>query len=117
MIFIYFKIWLKVVKKNVTYKYLSIALIVFLFSLFTTYLFTDRNIIFSIIIIYVFISTILFGRLFIFYKRLLDTDTYDSIKLMPIHSLLGLLIYNQNPLDIFIIFPILILLKISDIKK
>lgn len=111
------KVWLKVVRKNVTYKYLSIILIFFLFSLLTIYLLTDRNIIFSIVIIYFFISAILFGRLFIFYKRLLESNTYDLIKLKPIPPLLGLLIYNQNLTDIVILLPLLIYIKLRIIKK
>ena len=107
-------VWFKIVRKKITYKYLSIMFMVFLLSLITTYLLTDRNIFLSIIIIYVFISAILFGRLFIFHKRLLESNTHDLIKLKPIHPLLGLLIYNQNPLDIFIIFPILIYIQIKN---
>jgi hypothetical protein len=113
MILTYFKIWLKVIKKCITFKYLSIVILVFLPSLFLIYLLLGKNILTSLIGLFILVIIILFVRLFIFYKKIIDLGLFNSLKLKPVDPLFGLLIYNRNPADIFILLPILIYIKIK----
>lgn len=114
---IYFKIWSKVIRKFITFKYLSVITLIFFLSLFFIYLFIGKSIINSLIILFVLISIDSSVRLALFYKKLINLNLYDLIKLKPIDPLIGLLIYNHNPLDIVILFPVLIFIKFKNYKK
>ncbi len=103
MIFTYFKIWLKVVSKKITLKYLAILSVSIILSLF----------LFNIVLIFLLIIIIQSFRLFIFYKHIEEDELFYTLKLKPVNPIFGLLIYNQNPLDIFILIPILFYLKIK----
>lgn len=108
-----FLIWFKVIKKYITFKYLSILTFVFLLSLFFINTLTGGNIILSFVILIIIITILVLTRLLLFYKKITDLKLYYIFLLKPANPLFGLLIYNRNPLDIFIIFPILIYINIK----
>lgn len=113
----YLKIWLKVVRKYVTFKYLSITISIFFLCLFFTNLLFGRNMTTSLIILLTVTIIFIFIRLLLFYKRMVNSESYCLLKLKPINPLFGVLVYNKNPLDIFILLPILLYLKIKDFKQ
>lgn len=112
-----FSTWLKVIKKYVNIKVFAIVTIEYIFYFSLVHFFVTRGVILSLLISYVLISSRLFVQLFYYYKRLLESDQYNLILLKPIDPPLGLLVYNHNPADVFIILPILIYIKIKNYKK
>lgn len=116
MIVNYFKIWIRVVRENSSLKlgYVNIEYI-FLYILFL--ITTNFRIVFSISIflIYVLVKVIL--RFVDSYKSLIANGTMDEMLTKPIDPLLGILISKPNLSDILILIPILIYIKIKNLKK
>ncbi|EKE04852.1 MAG: hypothetical protein ACD_19C00429G0012 [uncultured bacterium] len=117
MIFKFIKIWFKVVRDKISFKYLSQTLIFCFISLILIYFLINRNFSLSIFCLFILIATLLVIRLILFYKELVNLKIYDLILLKPIDPLFSLIVYNRNPADIIILLPILIYLKIKNIKS
>lgn len=116
MIFKYFKIWFNVVKKYVTIKYSLISIVTLFMSFASFYFLFSKNIINGILFSIILIDIILAIRFALNYNKIISSGLYDSIKLKPLHPIFTVLIYNRNPLDIFILLPILVYLKITNYK-
>ena len=116
MVFKYFTIWFKVVKKYATIKYSLISIATLFISFISFYLLFSKNIINGLLFLIILIDVILTIRFVLNYNKIVSFGLYDSLKLKPLDPIFTLLIYNRNPLDIFILFPILIYLKIINYK-
>ena len=112
----YIKIWISVVKKYTDLKCISLFLVEFFVYILIIYLVIE-NINLSVIVSILLITIRLFVQLYYFYKKLVDLNQYNLILLKPIDPLFGLLVFNHNPIDILILLPILIYIKIKNYKK
>lgn len=108
----YLKIWTKVIKDTIDAKSLSFNLSICLVSYFAIYLMTDKNNVTSIILFILGIIVWQSIKLFIFYKELTANNQYDFVLLKPIHPLFGIILYHKDPLDIIVLIPVLLFLKI-----
>lgn len=112
MILTYFKIWLRVVSKTINFKLLSKFLAEHLVIFFVIYYFTNYDLFFSFISLLILMIIRSAIRIVFFYKKLIQSDSYDLILLKPIHPLVGLIIYNRNPADILFLLLVLIYIKL-----
>lgn len=112
-----FKIWLKVVKKNLNLRTVVIFFIKHLIVFLVLYFLFSYNIILSFILLIFLIIVMSATRLFLFYKKLISSDSFDQILLKPIDPILGLIVYQRNIADIVILLPILIFIKFKNKKQ
>ena len=118
----YIKIWLSTVKKYTSLKSFLKMLLEYIFYFLIIYLFFAKNISLSLIYSIFLVAIRSSFQLFLFYKKLVDSDHYHLILLKPLDPIMGLLIYNHSLSDISILFPILIYIKVrnymtTNIKK
>jgi hypothetical protein len=108
----YIKIWVYTVKKYLSLQVIVKMLIECLVYLSVFYVLT-RNIKISLMYLIFLVAIKSSIQLFIFYKKLYKSDNYKLVLIRPIHPLFGLLVYSHNLLDITILLPVLIYLKIE----
>lgn len=112
MITNYFKIWLSVIVKTINYKLLSILFIEHLAIFFVVYYFTNYNLFLSFILLLTIIIVSSAVRIFYFYRKLTQPGGYDLVLLKPVNPLVGIMVYNRNPMDILFLLLILVYLKL-----
>lgn len=111
MIFRYLKIWLKVISSTMQTKSLFMTLSFCLILLFIIYFLTGYKIGISVLILLLVLIVRQSLVLFVFYKKLLNTNQYDFVLLKPVDTLVGIIVFNKDPLDIIILLPILVTIK------
>lgn len=107
----HFKIWAKVAVKNTSLKSIVVTLLEHLLYLGAIFLLTNYNLLLSFTLLIVLMMIRSAVRLFVFYKGLLHTNSYNSILLKPVDPLYGLFIYKRNITDILALIPVLLFLK------
>lgn len=112
----YFKIWLKVVKKSLNVKTTLMFFVGHVVLYLAIYLLSSYNIGLSFILLLLLMIIRSVVRLFVYYRKLIDSHGFEQILLKPIDPLIGLLVYNRNPADILVLAPILVYLKIKNYK-
>lgn len=110
----YFKIWLKVIRKNLSIKTLLVFFIEHLVLYLAIFFLFGDNIILSFILLLLLMIIRSVIRLFVFYKKLVDSGNFDQILLKPIDPLFGLIVFKMNLADIVILLPVLIFLKLKN---
>lgn len=108
-----FLVWSKIVKRYMNIRVFGLIISEYFFYILITYFLVTRSFIFSLFLSYTLVSARLAIKLFYFYKNIQESGKSDLILLKPVDPLFGLLVYNHNPADIFILFPILIYIKIK----
>lgn len=114
MITRYLKIWFKVITKNNNLNDVAKSAVIHMLYFALIFLLTNFRIGFSIFIFILFILFKLTSRLILLRRELINSEKYDLLLLQPIDPLWGLLIYNKNPADILILFPILLFVKFKN---
>lgn len=114
MITRYLKIWFKVITKNNNLNDVAKSAVIHMLYFALILLLTNFRIGFSIFIFILFILFKLTSRLILLRRELINSEKYDLLLLQPIDPLWGLLIYNKNPADILILFPILLFVKFKN---
>lgn len=109
-----FLIWLKVIKNNTNLKLVMFILIEHLVVYLLIYFITNYNIALSFILFLLVMATRSIIRMFVFYKKLIESKNFEQILLKPIDPLLGLIIYKMNIADIVTLLPVLIFLKFKN---
>ncbi len=109
-----FKIWLKVAKKTLNFRTVIIFFVGHLVTFLIIYFLFSYNFILSIVFLVLLMLVMSVVRLFLFYKKLFNTDSLDKILLKPIDPLFGLIVYNMNIADIVMLLPLFIFLKFKN---
>lgn len=117
MITRYIKIWFKVIAKNNNLNDIFKTLVIYMLYFALVFLLTNFRLSFSIFLFILFLHFQITSRLILLYKNLVRTRKYDLILLTPVDPLWGLLIYNKNPADFLILFPILLFIYIKNYKN
>jgi hypothetical protein len=81
------------------------------------FLLTNFRIGFSIFIFILFILFKLISRLILLQRELVNSGKYDLLLLQPIDPLWSLIIYNKNPADILLLFPVLLFISLKNYKN
>lgn len=110
----YFKIWLKVIKKILNVKTILIFFVEHVFLYLVIYFLSSYNIGLSFILLLFLMIIRSAIRLFLYYRKLIDSDGFDQILLKPIDPLFGMIVFRMNLSDIVILFPVLIFLKLKN---
>lgn len=117
MITRYLKIWFKVITKNSNLNDVAKSAVIHMLYFALIFLLTNFRIGFSISIFILFILFKLISRLILLQRELVNSGKYDLLLLQPIDPLWSLIIYNKNPADILILFPILLHIVIKNYKN
>lgn len=108
------KIWSKVIRKTLSFKSLLTFFSEHLIIYLAIYFLLNYEVVISFILLLILMIIRSVIRLFVFYKKLVELDSFDQILLKPIDPLFGLLIYRLNIADIVILLPILLYLKLKN---
>lgn len=114
MIISYLKIWISIVKKYTSIKTVLILLLENLFYFLVIYFFLTQSIVNSLFILILLVIMRSSIKIVVFLNNLKKTGDYNLVLLKPIDPLFGLIAYNHSPLDILILFPVLVYIKIKN---
>lgn len=112
----YLKIWIEVIKNTLDIRLLSMVFSFYLILFFAVYFFVSHSVMISLVITLLVIIIRQSIKLFMFYKDLIAANQFGFILLKPIDSLVGLIVYNKDPLDIFILLPIIVFVRFKKNK-
>lgn len=116
MIIKYLKIWANVVREILDFKNISIIFLFYVILFFSIYFLFETGTTLSLLLTLLIILVRQATKLFMFYRKIVEDKKYDLILLKPIDPLVGLLIYNKDPMDVFLLLPILFLVKFKKNK-
>ncbi len=111
---IYFKIWLKVVKKSLNFKTTLIFIVEHVVLYLAIYLLFSYNIGLSFILLLLLMIIRSVIRLFAYYRKLITSDGFEQILLKPIDPLFGMIVFKRNLADVVLLLPVLIFLKLKN---
>jgi hypothetical protein len=117
MIARYLKIWFKVITKNNNLNDIAKSAVIHMLYFGLIFLLTNFRIGFSIFIFILFILFKLISRLILLQRELVNSGKYDLLLLQPIDPLWSLIIYNKNPADILLLFPVLLFISVKNYKN
>lgn len=109
--------WFKVVRKTLNLQLLVKVVFGHLLLFCIVYYFTGFNLLLSFVILLMFVIIRSAINIYLFYKELIRTNSYDLILLKPVNPLVSLIIYNKDITDVFLLLFVLLYLRIKMIKK
>lgn len=116
MIIKYLKIWTNVIREVLDFKNLSINFLFYIILFFSIDFLFETGTALSLLLTLLIIIFRQAVKLFMFYRKIVEDKKYDLILLKPINPLVGLLIYNKDPMDVLLLLPILALVKFGKVR-
>ena len=112
-----FLIWWRVVKGNINLKSMIYIFIEHLVLYLLIYFLTKYNFVLSFILLLLLMVIRSAIRLFVFYKKLNESNNFEQILLKPIDPLLGLIVYQRSISDIVVLLPFLVFINFKNKKQ